>query len=896
MPFQPTQPFPKAQGHTIRSNDWNDLVNEALRLERDKVNKAGDDMTGPLTITLDETAKNKPVPDGWKDWIHHGFMPRETSGAWGRTIDNAHGMLVQGSSDFAFFGLKKEGEDRADAIIAWGDNPEGEKADHLRFLFGNHLDPAKPAEYMRITSKGNVGIGITNPAARLSFGLASGQALLVHQNDGANVRSGFGIDMTGQGRELNIFFPGGGNGGHLSIGTVSEDGRYTYSEKVRVTEIGNVGIGTPNPAGQLHLRTPTGNVVNSVFLESADANGARWGLHTFGASHSPERAGNLEIQDNTAASVFALTIQKGTGNVGIGTATPVSLLTVSGTNLGKPALTVVNNQNNGGLGGSAILIENPNAGEFGDAGVVFRIPAQDWFAGIDNNGADSFRINPQTDPSPSPTGLTITTSGNVGIGTTEPRNRLHIDRGNYSYAELMISGTGKWDPNVPHPIQGQTEDWNYAALNLWDRTNDRLWHITHRNEPWANHQNKLIFWFGNKAILGGAPQDPWEPVMTLAPVINQNGNVISGNVGIGTTGPNGKLDVANLVRFGLDEGGSGPKVITFTRDETDEANAGKIAYKPTWDPGVLGIVGAGGAGGARRKIRMWDDVLIDGYVGIGTPKPEKQMHVAGPLNPAYILEDTGKGRERKWQISTSKQDGGFFISEVTRPGFSTTRLFFSPEGYTEIGELHVGGDLRFTGNLIGGGKGGYVMDRFVNRLGADMEEGDVVIIEENQTSLYYDPNYNIPVFEIDLAQRAYDTRVCGVVCELYTELKKQVDDEIIPGLKTEKTMKRKANNRRSKTVPVHSQAFTREELIKMDLTKVESGQIGWMVTLGAFASCKVDADIASIKVGDLLTTSPTKGHAQKVLEPQKAVGAIIGKALGSLKDGKGKIPIIVLLQ
>lgn len=59
---------------------------------------------------------------------------------------------------------------------------------------------------------------------------------------------------------------------------------------------------------------------------------------------------------------------------------------------------------------------------------------------------------------------------------------------------------------------------------------------------------------------------------------------------------------------------------------------------------------------------------------------------------------------------------------------------------------------------------------------------------------------------------------------------------------------------------------------------------------------KVDADIASIKIGDLLTTSPTKGHAQKVLEPEKAVGTIIGKAHGSLKKGKGKIPVLVMLQ
>jgi hypothetical protein len=81
-----------------------------------------------------------------------------------------------------------------------------------------------------------------------------------------------------------------------------------------------------------------------------------------------------------------------------------------------------------------------------------------------------------------------------------------------------------------------------------------------------------------------------------------------------------------------------------------------------------------------------------------------------------------------------------------------------------------------------------------------------------------------------------------------------------------------------------------------DSTQVAHQQLGKMVTLGAFAHCKVDADIAPVVAGDLLTTSPTKGHAQKVLQPDKAIGAIIGKALGRLEAGQGTIPVLVLLQ
>jgi hypothetical protein len=50
MPFTPASPFPKSMGDTVRSKDWNDAVNEIIRLDTAKVSKAGDTMTGMLKI------------------------------------------------------------------------------------------------------------------------------------------------------------------------------------------------------------------------------------------------------------------------------------------------------------------------------------------------------------------------------------------------------------------------------------------------------------------------------------------------------------------------------------------------------------------------------------------------------------------------------------------------------------------------------------------------------------------------------------------------------------------------------------------------------------------------------------------------------------------------------
>jgi hypothetical protein len=60
--------------------------------------------------------------------------------------------------------------------------------------------------------------------------------------------------------------------------------------------------------------------------------------------------------------------------------------------------------------------------------------------------------------------------------------------------------------------------------------------------------------------------------------------------------------------------------------------------------------------------------------------------------------------------------------------------------------------------------------------------------------------------------------------------------------------------------------------------------------------CKVDATIGAIGVGDLLTSSTTPGHAMRADDPNRAFGAVIGKALRPLASGRGLVPVLVALQ
>jgi hypothetical protein len=69
------------------------------------------------------------------------------------------------------------------------------------------------------------------------------------------------------------------------------------------------------------------------------------------------------------------------------------------------------------------------------------------------------------------------------------------------------------------------------------------------------------------------------------------------------------------------------------------------------------------------------------------------------------------------------------------------------------------------------------------------------------------------------------------------------------------------------------------------------------VALAGRVYCNVDATYGAIHPGDLLTTSPTPGCAMKVTDHERAQGAILGKAMQSLKQGsRGQILVLVTLQ
>lgn len=68
------------------------------------------------------------------------------------------------------------------------------------------------------------------------------------------------------------------------------------------------------------------------------------------------------------------------------------------------------------------------------------------------------------------------------------------------------------------------------------------------------------------------------------------------------------------------------------------------------------------------------------------------------------------------------------------------------------------------------------------------------------------------------------------------------------------------------------------------------------VSLTGRVYVQADATSGPIQPGDLLTSAETPGYAMKVADPEQAQGAILGKAMGKLDQGKGLVLVLVSLQ
>ena len=477
----------------------------------------------------------------------------------------------------------------------------------LRNLITSPIDGATPSENDTIYVKSGGGLTLTKPTGSTNLIQNVGQVGRVSTSNNGN------IVVAALLRSNDVpNLPEG----RIWIG----DGNTIVSDTVYVDEPNNrVGIGTAFPQSQLHLEENTSNAMltlksttggddNSFIRFYEENNGATYSV---GLNRSDAQFRIAYDTDGNSLAINPRFVINNTGNVGIGTTTPTSKLHSVTTQSGP-----VDYTNRAAVLGINDSTDTFYANSVGVAGKVstsggFAIygdasGAGGWAGYFDGKGYFS---------------------GNVGIGTTSPSYKLDV---NGSIASSVSSG--------------------FPELRLSDAVSDFLITTNSNGDGIIKTEgtSKNIRFFNNSG-----------ETMRISGV---------GNVGIATTSPSYKLDVAGTGRFTdilrsdkflqipvagttVNEGkGVG---LSLTDDFPYVGNDSTTRYLNHYGMGIHKPLQASISGGNGAYLSGYFGVDIftsgnsrihvnqNGNVGIGTTNPTQKLDVNGNIETSFLYLNNG---------------------------------------------------------------------------------------------------------------------------------------------------------------------------------------------------------------------------------------------------------------
>jgi hypothetical protein len=426
-----------------------------------------------------------------------------------------------------------------------------------------------------IDSNGHVGIGTVSPNlagfAGPTFSIGkSANPYSVTELQGSSTSDAIislihAYNIAGSSRIAQIAFrrDGANNSGAITFDTYNSG---SAGERLRITNSGNVGIGTTNPQGKLSIWHTTGSILKFRTAADFDANFVGHAIDSRNEANTVSTTllyrGSPHIWWGDAG-VNEIVRFTGTGNVGIGTTNPISKLDVRGTLIVNgsttnypqtvqvygyndlTSTTVNTNPSTTHDGGGGIRIVNSlNTANYG-VGIYFdhgslssailssRIATNTW-------GTDlRFYTHPTSTNDQFLTfeRLRITSEGNVGIGTTNPFQKLHLE-----------STTSPLTLNLKLNKSSTTNDYAEIAFQLWNGATSGT---TTFGDSGGTSRPSVVLRALNES--GGSAQGAFI-VGTFTGGANNSAVTekfrisSNGNVGIGATNPTTKLHVVGTAQ------------------------------------------------------------------------------------------------------------------------------------------------------------------------------------------------------------------------------------------------------------------------------------------------------------------------------------------------------------
>ena len=263
-------------------------------------------------------------------------------------------------------------------------------------------------------ASGNVGIGTASPTGK--FNVVGGRSFFSAASEPFAV--GARYVSTG-----GTFYFG------ASDGTATPDGVFCQAggaERMRITDAGNVGIGTASPLARLNAQADNNNSDLGQLIVSGATNSNKRLSLGFNTTSNYGFVQSIIAGDN----YYPLALQPTAGNVGIGTVSPTQKLHVVGAIIGQSTDNYFGNYSSGAyadigsLGTSDVWLD-ARSDTLTNVPLQFRTKGTGefvWTQGL----SEKMRIN---------------SSGNVGIGTVSPAYTLDVQATTGTVSATSTTGT-----------------------------------------------------------------------------------------------------------------------------------------------------------------------------------------------------------------------------------------------------------------------------------------------------------------------------------------------------------------------------------------------------------------------------------------------------------------------